>query len=142
MIVHPDSGEILGKASVAFMQSEEVDQQKFVKLYINGIKSMTGLTSSGAALLELIVTQLHERPDSDQVYLSAFDASEHGLKERTYHRALQEILSKNIIFASSITGVFFINIQYLFNGNRLHFVKSFYKAGTKKNENQGTLDWE
>lgn len=127
MIVHPNTGEVLGKASVAFMQGEEVDTQQFVKLYIDGVSGMTGLTKAGGKVLEMVIAQIHANPGTDQVMMSVFLAKEAGLEERTYQRGLRDLQSKDILFASHSEGLFFINIQYIFNGNRLHFVKSYYK---------------
>ena len=47
MIIHPSSGEVLGKASVAFMEVEDVDSQRFVKLYVEGVSRITGLKAAG-----------------------------------------------------------------------------------------------
>ena len=127
MIVHPSTGEVLGKASVAFMQGEEVDTQHFVKLYIDGVSGVTGLSKPGATVFEMVIAQLHENPGTDMVNLSSHLAKSKGIAERTYQRGLRDLQSKEILFASHAEGAFFINIQYIFNGNRLHFVKSYYK---------------
>lgn len=132
MIVHPGTGEVLGKASVAFMQGEDVDQQQFVKLYIDGVKGVTGLTKAGAKVLEMVIHQMNENPGVDKVTLSAFLAKKEGVEERTYQRGLRDLQSREVLFASHAEGTFFINIQYIFNGNRLHFVKSFYLKESAK----------
>jgi hypothetical protein len=133
IIVHPGTGEVLGKASVAFMQGEDVDKQQFVKLYIDGVKGVTGLTKAGAKVLEIVIGQMNENPGSDKVTLSAFLAKNKGLEERTYQRGLRDLQGKEVLFASHAEGTFFINIEYIFNGNRLHYVKSFYLKESAKN---------
>jgi len=127
MIVHP-SGEVLGKASVAFMRGEEVDSQRFVKLYIEGVSGITGLSKAGTKVFEVVVAQLQDEPNKDQVLLSAYLAKKAGIEERTYQRGVRDLQDKEILFASHAEGVFFINIRFVFNGNRLHFVKSYYKS--------------
>ena len=127
MIVHPSTSEILGKSSVVFMASEDVDNQKFVKLYVEGVKGITGLKAAGVRVLELVISQLHEKQDDDQVLLSSFLAKGAGIEERTYQRGLRDLQDRDVLFASHIDGLFYINIQFMFNGNRLHFVKSYYR---------------
>ena len=143
MLVVNGTGEVLGRGSMAYMEQEEVDPTRFVKLYLEGVRQVAGLKKAGLSVFELVYNEVQATPGKDEVKLSAFTAKEQGgLEDRTFRRGLRELLDKELIFASPYEGTFFINIKYLFNGNRLHFVKSFYKAGTKKNENQGTLDWE
>lgn len=143
MIVHPSSGEVLGKASVAFMQAEEVDPQRFVKLYIDGVSGITGLSKAGSKVLEMVISQLHDKAGTDQVMMSVFLAKAAGIEERTYQRGLRDLQDKEVLFASHAEGLFFINIQFIFNGNRLHFVKSYYTKGAQgKSIEQGELGFD
>lgn len=132
MIIHPGTSEVLGRASVAFMEAQEVDPQRFVKLYVDGVQGLTGLSKAGSKVLELIIGQLHAKSGQDQVALSAFYAKEAGIEARTYQRGLRDLLDKEILFATPAEGLFFINIQYIFNGDRLHFIKSFYARPAKE----------
>ena len=52
-----------------------------------------------------------------------------GLTERTYQRGLKELLNKGFLFRSPIDGIFFVNIQFMFNGDRLAFVKGYKRRG-------------
>jgi len=122
------TGEVLGKASIAFMQSEEVDQAKFVKLYMDGLRQIAGLSKAGIAVCEIVYEQMQEKVNNDHIILSYSLAKELGISERTYRRGVRDLLEKEVIFASPAEGMFFLNIQYMFNGNRLHFVKSYHKA--------------
>jgi hypothetical protein len=66
-------------------------------------------------------------PNTDTVNLNFYAASQQveGLKERTYHRGLRELLNREFLFRSPSDGVFFVNIQFMFNGDRLAFVKGY-----------------
>ena len=132
MIVHPSTSEILGRSSVVFMASEDVDSNRFVKLYVDGVKGITGLKAAGVRVLELVIKQLHEKQDQDQVMLSSFLAREAGIEERTYQRGLRDLQDREVLFASHIEGLFYINIQFMFNGNRLHFVRSYHLREAKQ----------
>jgi hypothetical protein len=66
------------------------------------------------------------------VELNFYDASEQieGITERTYQRGLRELLDKKFLFRSPSDGVFFVNIRYMFNGDRLAFVKAYHIKGS------------
>lgn len=48
------------------------------------------------------------------------------LNDRTYQRGLRELLDKEFLFRSPEDGTFFVNIRYMFNGDRLAFVKAYH----------------
>jgi hypothetical protein len=125
------TGEVLGKASIAFMQSEEVDQTKFVKLYMDGLRQIAGLSKAGIAVCEIVYEQMQEKVNNDHIILSYSLAKEIGISERTYRRGVRDLLEKEVIYASPAEGMFFLNIQYMFNGNRLHFVKSYHLSKSR-----------
>jgi hypothetical protein len=126
MVINPGTGEILGRASAAFMFQEEVDRTRFVKLFLDGIRQTVGLSKAGLSVFEMVYEQMRDRPGQDQIVLSAFQASQQGMAPRTYQRGLRELLEKEFLYASPAPGVFFVNIRFLFNGDRLHFVKSYH----------------
>jgi hypothetical protein len=132
-VMDQSSGEILSVGGAGFYEFEEVDDTKFVKMFLAGIKQAVGLSKSGLALFEIIYNQLQERPGDDTVMLSYLVVSEKilGLNERTYQRGLRELLGKEFLFRSPIDGMYFVNIKFMFNGDRLAFVKGYQKAGAR-----------
>lgn len=131
-----DGGNVLGKGSIAFMESTEVDKTQFVKLYVEGLRSITGLSKPGSAVCEIVYEQMQEKPNNDHIVLKyAFDKDK-GITERTYRRGVRDLLEKEILFASQVEGMYFLNILYMFNGNRLHFIKSHYLASQTKSANE------
>lgn len=121
-LVDSGSGEILGHGGAIAYEWEEVDKERFVKLYLAGLKQAAGLTKSGLMMFEVIYHQLRENSGKDTVLL---DSASSGLEERTYNRGLRELLEKEFIFRSTNPGLFFVNIQFMFNGDRLAFVKGY-----------------
>ena len=53
--------------------------------------------------------------------------SDRGINERAYRRGIKELLDREFLFKSLMDGVFFVNIRYMFNGNRLAFVKGYQR---------------
>jgi hypothetical protein len=121
-----EHGEILAPAG--FHEIVEVDKTQFVKLYVNGVKAFQGLSSAGAKLFELVYCIVQEKPSVDKVYIHFMnvDQARFPLSERTFHRGITELLSKGFIFESITPNLYFINIDYMFNGNRLAFIKEYF----------------
>jgi hypothetical protein len=132
-------GEILGKGAAMFYEFEEVDDARFVKLYLSGFKKAAALSKAGLSVFELVYRQVQDSPNNDKVELS-FDMIEHSgvkLTRSTYFRGLRELLDHEFLFKSLIDGVFFVNILYMFNGNRLALVKGYQRKSTKTVGNPG-----
>jgi hypothetical protein len=53
-------------------------------------------------------------------------AKDHGISDRTYQRGVRELLEKEFLYRSPSDGVFFVNIRFMFNGDRLAFVKTYH----------------
>ena len=47
------------------------------------------------------------------------------MKKTTYYEGLRELLEKEFIFRTPYDGMFFVNIRFMFNGDRLAFVKGY-----------------
>jgi hypothetical protein len=128
------TGEVLAVGGVGFYQFEEVDNAKFVKMFLEGIKQASGLSKAGLSVFELVYRQIQDAPNTDKVELSFYMAAKKidDLTERTYQRGLRELLDREFLFRSPSDGVFFVNIMYMFNGDRLAFVKGYRRKGTGK----------
>jgi hypothetical protein len=126
------AGEVLGQG---VGELEEVDDARFVKLFLEGFKQTAGMSKSGLTVFEVVYRQIQDTPNSDKVVLSFYTASEkiEGLTERTYHRGLRELLDREFLYRSPVDGVFFVNIRYMFNGDRLAFVKGYKRKVNKAN---------
>jgi hypothetical protein len=125
-------GEIIAPAG--FHQIVEVDKTQFIKLYVNGVKAFQGLSSAGTKVFELIYYIVQEKPSVDRIYIHFMnvDQTRFPLSERTFHRGVTELLTKEFIFESTLPNLYFINIDYMFNGNRLAFIKEYFVKEVKK----------
>lgn len=132
MIIDGDTGEMLGRGSAVVYEFEEVDKERFVKLFLDGVRKTAGLSTTGLMIFELIYNQVRDNPNSDEIKMSFMMAqdSRPKLAERTYRRGLRELLDKEVIFRTPVDGVFFVNIRCMFNGDRLAFVKAYHLKGS------------
>lgn len=127
------NGEVIGRGAAVLYEWEEVDKERFVKLFLAGLKQASGLSKAGLAIFEVVYNQVRENPNRDTVNLSFIGATAEikDLNERTYRRGLRELLEKEFLFRSPYDGTFFVNIRYMFNGDRLAFVKGYHLNGSQ-----------
>lgn len=125
MVVSEESGEVMGPAG--FWQTEEVDQTQFVKLFVNGVRALKELTAAGTKVFELLYLEMQKNIGKDQIHLSfaGIDHTINDISERTFYRGMQELVAKGFIAESVVVGLYFVNPDYLWNGDRLAFVKTF-----------------
>lgn len=133
LIVDNINGDILGHGGAIAYEWEEVDKERFVKLYLAGLKQAAGLSKAGLAVFEIVYNQLQGRQGQDTIPL---DITSSGLKKNTYYSGLRELLEKQFLFRSPNPGLFFVNIRFMFNGDRLAFVKGYML----KNEQSSLFD--
>ena len=135
MIVDHSTGELKGIGGMGFWWEEAVDPDRFVKLFLDGIKQAAGLSKTGMSVFELVYLQMRANPGSDEIKLNQYVAKDHGMSDRTYQRGVRELLEKEFLYRSPSDGVFFVNIRFMFNGDRLAFVKSYHlKGGSRQQE--------
>jgi hypothetical protein len=134
MVVSESSGEIVAPAG--FWQAEEVDRSQFVKLYVNGVKAFKELTGSGAKVFEVLYLEIQKNIGKDRVFLSFtwLDQAVTPMSESTFMRGMKELISKSFIAETMTTGWYFINPDYLWNGDRLAFVKEYRVRGTPSDQ--------
>jgi len=126
VIVDNSTGELKGIGGMGFWWDEEVDTTRFVKTFLDGIKQAAGLSKTGIQVFELVYLQMRANPGSDEIKLNQYVAKDHGMSDRTYQRGVRELLEKEFLYRSPSDGVFFVNIRFMFNGDRLAFVKSYH----------------
>lgn len=142
MVVSEDTGEFIAPAG--FWQVQEVDKTQFVKLYINGVKAFKDLTNAGTKVFELLYMRIQESIGKDQVWLTFpnIDQTMTPIGETTFYRGMKELLNKAFIAESFTPGLYYINPDYMWNGDRLAFVKEYRKAPKtrKQDRDPNTID--
>lgn len=125
MMVGRDDGVIYGSAG--FWTTTEVDKTQFVKLYVNGVKAFKDLTSAGTRVFEVLYLVIQENIGKDEIILAYARVNQaiSPMSSKTFTRGLRELLEKSFIAEGLIPGVYFINPDYVFNGNRLTLVQDY-----------------
>jgi hypothetical protein len=133
MVVSSETGEITTHGA-GFWQTQDVDKTQFVKLYINGVKAFKGLTSAGTKVFEVLYMAVQENIGKDKIYLNFGSVNQDltSMSLATWTRGLREIVDKGFIASTLIQGQYFINPDYLWNGDRLAFVKEYRLAKPKR----------
>ena len=122
-------GEVV--ANTGFHEIVEVDKTQFVKLYINGVKAFQGLKAAGGKVFEIIYRSVQEVPGTDRIFLHFMEIEQNitPISESTFYRGMAELIKAGFLAESTTPGMYFLNIDYLFNGNRLAFVKEYRIKG-------------
>lgn len=133
--VAEDTGEYFDRAGL--WEVQEVDDTPFVKLYVGAIQAFNDLTKTGAKVLEVVFHELKQ--NEDKIYLDVYTASNYQIMERTFFRGLKELCEKEILFESVQTGWYFINVNFVFNGDRLVIAKEYRRKRVKTFNNPNQL---
>lgn len=137
MVVSESTGQIIAPAG--FWHTAEVDKSQFVKLYVNGVKAFKDLTGAGTKVFELLYLEVQKNTGKDRVYLSfqLLDPAIISISESTFMRGMRELVNKGFIAETMAQGWYFLNPDYMWNGDRLAFVKEFR---VRNSENPGSSD--
>lgn len=125
VVVQQDTGEQLAEAQ--FYEIEEVDDSQFVKIFANFFSAQTGLSRSGRAVLNYIMTEMEARRDTviirTEKALSYLGVSTH----KPLYRGLADLLANGVIARTKYTDEYFINPLIMFNGDRVSYAKMYVK---------------
>lgn len=144
MVVNEVTGELIAPG-VTFGTAYEVDKTQFVKLYINGVKAVADLTGAGTKVFELLYLEVQKNVGRDVMYLSFSEVDQlvTPISKATFMKGMKELLEKGFIAESMTQGKYFLNPDYMFNGDRLAFIKEVRMKGSKYiDPNQQTLPLE
>lgn len=132
MLVNNQTGEIQSNIA-GFWEAEEVDSTKFVKLFVQGVKALKELTGAGTKVFEVLYLRVQENIGKDQIFMafSSVDQALTPMSNPTYDRGMRELIEKGFIAATPSQGMFWLNPSFVWNGDRLAFVKEYRKASGK-----------
>lgn len=128
MVVSESTGEVIAPAG--FWQYEEVDKTQFVKLYVNGVKAFKGLTNAGTKVFEVLYLEIQKNIGKDKIYMgySQLDHDITPMSEATFNRGMKELVEKAFLAAMPAISWYWLNPDFIWNGDRLAFVKEYRKA--------------
>jgi hypothetical protein len=133
-MVAPGTGEVVGRGAFAFVEEKEVDSEEFVKIYLAGIRQYGELSKAGALLFEFVYKEISGRgsKDKDTVSLNYLLAQrwKADLSRRTYERGMNELLEKGFLYRSLAADMYFVNVRFMFNGDRMALVQRYRVKGS------------
>ena len=132
MLVNSNTGEIQSNIA-GFWEAEEVDATKFVKLFVKGVKALKELTGAGTKVFEVLYLRVQKTIGSDRVLMawSEVDQALTPMSESTYMRGMRELIEKDFIAATPTQGMYWLNPSFVWNGDRLAFVKEYRRKSQK-----------
>lgn len=135
-IIAPDTGQVLSKGAMAFIAEKEVDTEEFVKIYLAGIRKYGELKKAGATIFEFVYHSISGKSgkDNDVVAINWPLVYEwkSDLTRPTYQRGMNELLNKEFIFRTITADYYFVNVKYMFNGDRIALVQSYRRKQNKQ----------
>jgi hypothetical protein len=136
MVVSENTGEIVAPAG--FWQAQEVDKTQFVKLYVNGVRAFKDLTNAGTKVFEILYLEVQKNIGKDKIYMNFvnLDPDVTPMSEATFNRGMRELVEKEFIAATPIIGWYWLNPDYMWNGDRLAFVKEYRKAPSRPKDQE------
>jgi len=145
ILINQSTGETQGTALTSY---HKVDGEKFVKLFTANIALTFELTSPGIkAFTVLIWAVQHQSIAKDEVILDTrcleefieSQTSPVKLSRQTFMRGLTELTRSQIIARTIRRGHYFINPNFVFNGDRIAFT-TLIERSDNHNEDQQELE--
>ena len=131
ILLNQTTGEVSGTHVTAY---KKVDAQEFLKVFTANIALTFGLKTSGIKMLNILCWAVqHKCLGKDEVDLDKYavddfleahkdnDPPLKGLSEATMKRGINELIRAKVIARTLRPGRFFINPNFMFNGDRIAF---------------------
>jgi hypothetical protein len=130
VLIDQSTGEMQGTHLTTYRR---VDSQQFVKLFTQNIGLTFGLSAAGIKTFSVLLWSVQERALSkDEIDLDSFALAEFVEKHKsqkkplmlslaTFKRGISELETAQIIAKTMRGGRYFINPNFVFNGDRIAF---------------------
>jgi hypothetical protein len=101
----------------------EVDQEEFVKVFRSKVSAIFSLSKTGNKTLGFVMSKIEKNTDEIYIYLPELMEFAEWAEKRQAYRGLAELAGAGIVYPSTRTGIWFINPNILFNGDRVAFIE-------------------
>jgi len=126
ILINSGTGEVLGTHLTTY---KRVDGEQFIKLFTTNIGLVFDLNAAGIKALTVLIWAVQnyglakDSVDLDMLTLENFLKNEHDkkLSHSTFKRGLSELENAKIIAKTLRKGKYFINPNFIFNGDRIAF---------------------
>ena len=146
ILINKSTGESQGTHVATF---KKVDKEQFVKLFTANIGLTFGLTSAGIKALSVLIWAVQNKAISkDEIPLDTFVLNDFlaaqqpqplKLSLQTFRRGITELGKAQIIAKTLRRGHYFINPNFMFNGDRIAFT-TIIERSDSHNDDQQELD--
>ena len=121
-----NSGQRINKNDAVIWKNKVIkDKRKFIKLYHNGLKDFFGLNRCEMDLLKFIMGRIRKDQDKVAFTYKILKEESNFSGDSTIARTLLGLITKGIIARAETDGIYYINPNIFFNGDRVAFVKSY-----------------
>jgi hypothetical protein len=147
VLINQGTGEVLGTHVTTY---RKVDGEQFVKLFTANIALTFDLSAAGIKAFSVLLWAVQkgalskDEVDLDVLMLEEFTEAHSGkepplrLSQATFWRGLAELVKAQIIAKTMRQGRYFINPNFIFNGDRIAFTTVIEKG--KRNRDPNTID--
>jgi len=125
VIVNQTTGEIRGTHVVTY---KKVDSEEFIKLFTKNIALTFELKAAGIKSFNVLIWTMQQKAiDRDIVTLDSYTLNDFlavnhlSLSSATFSRGLTELVKSKILAKTRRKGDYYINPNFIFNGNRIAF---------------------
>jgi len=146
VLINQETGEELGTHVTTY---KKVDGDQFVKLFTQNIAMTFDFTSAGIKAFGVLLWSIQNKAISkDEVYLDVHtlndflqsnDKRQIRLSLPTFSRGIKEMENAKIVAKTIRQGIYFINPNFVFNGDRIAFSTVIERAN-KREENPAQND--
>ena len=129
MMIAPGTGEVLSKGTFGFVREKVVDTEEFVKMYLAGIRTYGQLRKAGSTMFEYVYEAMSglksKDKDTFEVNLTMAQRWRPSLGRHAYFKGMKELLDREFIYRTMATDVYFVNVRFMFNGDRIVLAQSY-----------------
>lgn len=136
--------QMTANAGATFVRPEIVDTEQFIKIYTSGVAQLAELSGAGHKMFSTIYKIMLNAPNNDRLHIEYNDLTYKKLwqyTQKTFISGINDLLKNNIIFQTISPNVFFINVKFFFNGDRINIVKSYQLKQVDMFDEQNFLEW-
>ena len=117
-------------------------QHKVCETLCKGVKALKELTGAGTKVFEVLYLRVQENIGKDQIYMAfaSVDQALTPMSYATYKRGMAELIEKGFIASTPSQGLYWLNPDFVWNGDRLAFVKEYRKKQIEPQRDTKTID--
>lgn len=123
LIVDEATGEIENVAAI--YAYEEKDTEGFKKIFVAGIRSMMEMSATGTKAFAFLLDCLRINEATIYINIPTMAKSCQWKTTSQCYKGLGELIANQIIAPSKEPNLWFINPKFIFNGDRLLFMKEY-----------------